>query len=120
MSCVISMLSVGGVCILSINQTFIELTVTHKMLRPICFALLSIDFDEEHTSLGGPGRWQSGYRLCAHLVVFVWSQLRDGGLHCRSLEASEFVAGGFLYWGWWAELTPGFEGKGVELSQKRG
>src|SRR5258706_13239035 len=103
MSCVISMLSVGGVCILSINQAFIELTVTHKMLRPICFAFLSIDFDEEPTSLGGPGRWQSGYRLCAHLVVCVWWQLRDECLHCRSLEASEFVAGVFLCWAGWDE-----------------
>ena len=73
------------------------------MLRPIRFALLSIDFNEEHTSLGGPGRWQSGYRLCADLVVRVWWQLREECLYCRRLEASEFVAGVFLCWAGWDE-----------------
>jgi hypothetical protein len=98
MSCVISMLSIGGVYTSSINQMFSKFTVTHKILRPICFALLSIDFNEEHTPLGGPGSWQSGYRLCAQLVVCVWWQLREQRLHCRRLEASEFVAGVFLCW----------------------
>lgn len=87
----------------STNQRSSNSRVTHKVFRPICFAFLSIDFDEEHTSLGGPGRWQPGYRLCAHLVICVWWQLREECLHCRRLEASKFVAGVFLCWAGWVE-----------------